>query len=303
VRQKGGADVTRSQAQAQGREIQPQVQAEVEDFPRLLERSKGEIAKVLPEGVSVDRVCRMALTAYKMNPGLRDCTPISILSSVMKAAELGLEPHGGLKQCWLIPFRNTEKKVKECTFQLGYQGALELARRSGQFRVIRAIMVHERDEFAFERDPRPRIFHRPALSDPGAAIGAYAYAILESGETEIEWLNVADLQKIRDTSRSADIWNVWYDEMCKKTVLKRFLKAMPQSVALATALDYDNVGLLPPGDAATPPARLSGTRSAALASRLKAIEAPTLPDVEDYEGEVEAPAEEPRRQREPGEEG
>lgn len=294
--------MTRNQAQVR----EHQQQAEVEDFPRLLERSKGEIAKVLPEGVSIDRVCRMALTAFKMNPALRDCSPVSILSAVMKAAELGLEPHGGLKQCWLIPFRDTKRNVKECTFQLGYQGALELARRSGQFRTIRAVMVYERDIFAYERDPRPKIYHKPELQDPGTAIGVYAFAILTCGEVEFDWMGAAELKKVRDMSRSGDIWSNWYVEMCKKTVLKRFLKSMPQSVALATALEYDNEADVRAG-VESQPVRLPGTRSAALASRLKAIEAapPAAagPDPADYGGEVEPAAEEPGRQRGPGEEG
>lgn len=295
--------MTRNQAQVR----EHQQQAEVEDFPRLLERSKGEIAKVLPEGVSIDRVCRMALTAFKMNPALRDCSPVSILSAVMKAAELGLEPHGGLKQCWLIPFRDTKRNVKECTFQLGYQGALELARRSGQFRTIRAVMVYERDIFAYERDPRPKIYHKPELQDPGTAIGVYAFAILTCGEVEFDWMGAAELKKVRDMSRSGDIWSNWYVEMCKKTVLKRFLKAMPQSVAMATALEYDSEAYAPASAEESSSAWLGVSRSAALTSRLKAIEAapPAAagPDAEDYGGEVLPPAQEPKRQREPGEEG
>ena len=59
----------------------------------------------------------------------------------MKACELNLVLGGAQKHAWLIPYG------QECTFQIGYQGILELARRSREFKSIEAVIVHEGDAF------------------------------------------------------------------------------------------------------------------------------------------------------------
>jgi recombination protein RecT len=269
------------------------------NFPALLEKSRPEIGKILPDGMDLDRVMRVALTAFRMNPDIQRCTPVSILSAVMKACELGLEPGGALKHAYLIPYRD------ECTFQLSYFGYLELARRSGEFRVIEARLVHANDVFEYGYTPDLEFNHRPNLITPGAEVGAYAYAKLVNGETLVEWMPRVELEKVEKLPKAGPVWKLWWGEMAKKTVLKRFLKKQRLSVTLAEALEREDAGAQG-GSPQTVARDPSLSRSAALAGRLNppAVAAPPEPEDEDQSlgtcDEAEAPA---PAGREPGEEG
>jgi recombination protein RecT len=204
-------------------------------FPELLERSRTQIRLLLPEHLDLDRVIRVALTAYRLSPEIRQCTPESILGAVMKACELGLEPGGALKQAWLVPFG------RECTFQLSYFGMLDLARRSGQFRVIEARLVRERDDFAVLYTPEPELRHVPHLGpEPGVESHAYAYGRLFNGALVLEVMTRAEIEHVRQSSTCGPVWKKHWGEMAKKTVIKRLLKRQPCSVELSEAVEHDN---------------------------------------------------------------
>jgi recombination protein RecT len=214
-------------------------------FPALLERSKVEIAKLIHEPEMVERFARVALTEFRKNADLANCTPQSIMASVMEAARLKLEIGGSLRQGYLVPYDRV------CQFQPSYIGLLELARRSGEFRDIDAILVGSNDEFRYERDSdqggplqvaRPRLLHRPNLWDPGETLGVYVYAILWNGEPKFHSMTKAEVEKARSKSRARNslMWTEFWGEGAKKTVLRRFLKTQKLSPELADALALDN---------------------------------------------------------------
>jgi phage RecT family recombinase len=79
-------------------------------------------------------MARLALTSLRTVRGLAECTPASIMACVMTASQLGLEP-GVLGSCYLIPRKG------EATFLIGYQGLLDLIRRSGKVTSIASRVV------------------------------------------------------------------------------------------------------------------------------------------------------------------
>jgi recombination protein RecT len=56
----------------------------------LLEKSKSKFQDVIPKHLSADRLVRVAIVACSRTPKLLLCTPVSVLNSVMQAAQLGL---------------------------------------------------------------------------------------------------------------------------------------------------------------------------------------------------------------------
>ena len=81
---------------------------------------------------------RVAVNCVAKTPALQKCSPTSLLRSVMFAAEVGLEPGGALGHMYLVPFGNDVTPI------IGYRGLLELARRTGQVREVRAVVVRGR---------------------------------------------------------------------------------------------------------------------------------------------------------------
>ena len=74
-------------------------------FNSLLERMKPQIQAALPKHVTVDRIARIALTAYNSNPKLRECDQTSLLAAIMISSQLGVEVNTPLGQAYIIPYK------------------------------------------------------------------------------------------------------------------------------------------------------------------------------------------------------
>jgi hypothetical protein len=84
--------------------------------------------------------------------------------------------------------------------------------------------------------------HEPDWSEnPGPAVAVYAVAKLKDGGTQSEVMTKAQIDAIRSRSRASGEgpWVSDYDEMARKTVVRRLCKYLPLSVELADALDED----------------------------------------------------------------
>lgn len=208
----------------------------------LLEQMKGEIARCLPKHLTPERMARIAMTELRKTPKLQECDPLSFIASIMQAAQLGLEP-GILGSCYLIPFWNSKLGKFECTFMPGYRGFLDLARRSGQIVSLVARSVYENDEFSYEFGLKENIIHKPAMDNKGQLIAVYAVAILKDGGHQFDVMSKEEVDTVRETSKSKDNgpWVTHYEEMAKKTVLRRLFKWLPCSVEMQKAVSLDEM--------------------------------------------------------------
>lgn len=191
---------------------------------------QGEIKKALPSVITPERFTRMVLSAISVTPKLASCTPKSFLGAMMNAAQLGLEPNTPLGQAYLIPYSN--HGTDEVQFQIGYKGLIDLAYRSGEVEVVQAQIVYENDEFECEYGLNPKLIHKPADSDRGEAIKVYAMFKTKSGGYGFEVMSMDDVRKhaqkySKAYSSSYSPWKTNFEEMAKKTVLKRALKYAP----------------------------------------------------------------------------
>ena len=191
---------------------------------------EGEIAKALPSVITPERFTRIVLSAISMNPKLGDCTPSSFLGAMMTSAQLGLEVNTPLGQAYVLPYSN--KGVLEAQFQLGYKGLIDLAYRSGEVEVIQAHIVYEKDDFECEFGLDPKLIHKPASSDRGEAVKVYAMFKTKSGGFGFDVMSMEEVRAhaakySKAYNSSFSPWKTNFEEMAKKTVLKRVLKYAP----------------------------------------------------------------------------
>lgn len=185
---------------------------------------EGEFAKALPSVITPERFTRMALTAITKTPKLAKCTPASFMGAMLEAAQLGLEPNTPLGQAYLIPYGD------KCQFQIGYKGLIDLAHRSEELQSIEAHEVYENDEFVFELGLEPKLIHKPAMNNRGDVAWYYAIYHLKNGGYGFEVMSREDIEKhARKYSKTYNNgpWQTEFDEMAKKTVLKKVLKYAP----------------------------------------------------------------------------
>lgn len=211
----------------------------------LFDKSKSSIAAVMPKHLTPDRLLKITLAAASRTPALLDCTPESILLSVMQAAQLGLEPNTPLGLSYLIPYDNTKTRRKEAQFIPGYRGLIKLAHQSGDIADLRSRVVYAGDEFRVEYGLTEKLEHIPLFgSEKRDLVAVYAVATLKGSSTpHFEVMTRADVDAIRSRSRSGNSgpWVSDFSEMARKTAIRRICKSLPLSVELSTALNAQAV--------------------------------------------------------------
>jgi recombination protein RecT len=215
---------------------------------------KAQMALALPKHVTADRLARIALTEVRKVPKLAQCDQTSFLGAIMQCAALGLEPGGALGHCYLIPFENRRQNRTEVQFIVGYRGMIDLARRSGQILSIEARAVYEKDHFEVELGLDSKIVHRPdwKASHRGALTFVYAVAKLKDGGVQFDVMSRAEIEAIRDKSQGYSMakkyardgvinspWASNFEEMAKKTVVRRLFKYLPVSIEIQRAVGMD----------------------------------------------------------------
>lgn len=192
----------------------------------VIQAGAKQFATALPKHINSDRFVRIAITTIRQNPKLAQCNQESLLGALMVSAQLGLEP-GVLGQCYLIPYG------RECQFQIGYKGMIELLRRSGQLKDIYAYSVYENDEFEMTYGLNRDLKHKPNLQDRGNFIGCYCVAVLKDDARAFEYMTKEEIEahgkKFSKTYGNGP-WKTDFEAMAHKTVVKKMLKWLPVSV-------------------------------------------------------------------------
>jgi recombination protein RecT len=192
-----------------------------------------EIAQNLPSTVSPDKFRNVVITAANMTPDLLGADRRSLLGACVKCAADGLVPDG--REAALVLMGN---KVQ---YMPMIAGVLKRARNSGEIASLVVQVVYERDAFTWSPcDPERPIQHTtpPLAEERGAPIGAYAIARLKDGSVMAEVMSKAEIEKVRGVSRAkgSGPWVQWWDQMARKTVLRRLSKYLPMDAAPMEAL-------------------------------------------------------------------
>jgi len=196
------------------------------------EKFGAEIATALPSIMTGDRFLRVALTTLQKVPKLQTCSQASLCQALLDCASLGLEPDN--RRAHLIPYGQNVQLIVD------YKGVVELILRNGDVRKIYAEIVHENDEFEFDRGEVTKHLIDYSRDDRGKAIAAYCIATLKSGETTATVMTVKEINAIRDKAKAGKSgpWVDHWGEMAKKTVFKRLAKWLPMTPEVKAAAEY-----------------------------------------------------------------
>lgn len=196
------------------------------------------IQSLVPKHVTPERLCRIGLNAVSRNPKLMECEPSTIVGAVVNCASLGLEPNL-LGQAYIVPFYNNQTKRFEAQMQIGYKGALDLIRRTGQVSTISAHEVYQGDEFEYAYGLEEKLVHVPCgETDESKITHFYACYKLKDGGTGFIVMTKEQIDKHRNKfskskNKSGEIFGPWRDHyiaMGLKTVILKLIKYMPISI-------------------------------------------------------------------------
>ena len=188
------------------------------------------VAKMLDTEKAQEYATRVALIARE-SPKLAYAiqkNPESFLTAFMASAERDLMPNTSKGLAYLIPYGD---KVQ---FQVGYQGLLLEARRTGEIKTIDGENVIKGDEFDWMLGTDRKIVHKPTSSADRTKYEnithVYATAKLTNGEHPFIVMTKDEIEKVRRSAKAASTdspWQTWPERQSIKTAYKRLAKVLP----------------------------------------------------------------------------
>lgn len=205
----------------------------VKQIESLLMQGKKQIMDALPKFINSERFVRVALTEVRNNPQIQKCDPISVCTSIMKAAQLGLDIGGTLSQAYLVPFYSKRTGQWLCQMIPGYRGLVLMVRRTGDVSNFFAQCVYKGDDFNVSLGTDPKIHHVPGENSTDEMTHVYAVCVFKDGTSQFDVMTRKKVEAHRDRySKSAegDAWKDAFEEMAKKTIVRRLIKMLPISI-------------------------------------------------------------------------
>ena len=210
-----------------------------------LKRMIPEFQRLNYSSEEADRFVRIVKNCVQNNPALMNASQKSLMSAIMSAAVLKLEPESFMGECHLVPYKGEVKLI------IGYQGYIKLAKNSPNVQNVYSYPVYQneidQERFTVEYGSSPKVTHKPILatSERGAFAGVYAICMYKDGSFSCEYMTKEDVDLVKkeavknkkDPNSMLLPWNSHYNEMARKTVIRKLAKYMPKEFRRLAAFD------------------------------------------------------------------
>lgn len=180
---------------------------------------------------------------YSGDTTLQQCDPEKVALEAVKAAALDLPLVKSLGYAYVVPYKNVP------TFTIGYKGLIQLAQRTGQYKIINADVVYEGELRGFDKLSGIPDISGERMSD--TVVGYFAYFKLLNGHEHVYYMSKPDMEKYAEKyspsySSKYSPWKTEFDKMAMKTVLRQLLsKWGPTSTEMQKVEKYDDKGATP----------------------------------------------------------
>ena len=184
----------------------------------------------------VKRVCAYMANAALKTPLLYNASKDSVIKAMLDCCAYGIEPNG--RDAYVLPYKG--RNGVQAQLIISYQGYITLAMKSERIASIRSEIVCENDQFKWHNG---HIDHTIDWLKPrGEMVAVYAVALWKDGHEDSAVLTKAECDATRARSRAKDSgpWVTDYNEMCRKTSVRRLAKYLPLSPAAVAAIDADD---------------------------------------------------------------
>jgi recombination protein RecT len=148
------------------------------------------------------------------------------------------------RQAYFLPYG------KEITSVLDYKTLMALIKKHTNVKSIDAQLVYENETFHVEQGKVVEHRQNPFASkdEKGALVGAYSIFTLDDGSKDYYFASLEEINKVKECSESANSkyskfspWNNWYEEMVKKTVIRKGMKFYPMILDNEQRIALDSV--------------------------------------------------------------
>jgi recombination protein RecT len=185
---------------------------------------------------------------YNSDTYLQNCEPKQVVMECLKAATLKLPINKNLGFAYVVPYKSNGKHVPQ--FQIGYKGYIQLAMRTGQYRIINADKVYE-GEFR-TKNKLTGEFDLGGTAKSETVVGYFAHIEMLNGFAKTLYMTKEQVTShakkySKSFSKESSPWQAEFDAMALKTVLRNLLShygylSVEMMGAMNADIDSDQVG-------------------------------------------------------------
>lgn len=219
-----------------------------QQFRVELDKMGEQFAAALPSHIKPEKFQRVVMTAVLSDPEILKADRKTLMESAIRAAQDGLLPD---KREGAFVVFNTKVKtdgkdvwIKAVQWMPMVAGIIKRIHQSGDIKMLTARVVYGGDHFrTWIDDAGEHVEYEPAEDqDEGIVRRVFAMATTTEGGVYVEPLSAKDVEKIRNVSKQKDRgpWSDWWEEMAKKSAIRRLAKRLPLSVDLHDLIQRDN---------------------------------------------------------------
>ncbi|HGH4619149.1 TPA: recombinase RecT [Enterobacter cloacae] len=164
--------------------------------------------------------------------------PTSAQNAIINVAAIGITLNPASKLAYLVP-----RDGMVC-LDISYMGLLHIAMESGVISWGQAKLVHANDTYESNGLDKAPAHKYNAFGDRGEIVGVYCTVKTPAGDYLTEEMSLAEIEAVRKTSKAAfsdkGPWVNHWNEMARKTVVKRASKYWPKASRLDSAIHVLN---------------------------------------------------------------
>lgn len=193
------------------------------------------------ESINWEKEKQFAIQALQSNDYLAKIATsnqASIQNAIINVATIGISLNPANKHAYLVP-----RDGKVC-LDISYMGLLHLAMSTGAILWGQSKLVHEKDNYVNNGlDKAPTHSYSP-FGERGNVVGAYCTVKTSNGDYLTDEMPISEIEKIMLGSKSYNSkhspWKTHWNEMARKTVVKRASKYWPTVDRLDNAIHHLN---------------------------------------------------------------
>lgn len=174
--------------------------------------------------------------------------PVSVQNALRNASAIGISLNPASKHAYLVP-RDSGSGMAIC-LDISYMGLMHLAQSTGSIEWGQAKLVYEADLYENQGIDKAPQHKYSSFSNRGNLVGAYCTVKTSTGAYLTEEMSIEQIHDVRARSQAftggkkgkppSGPWVTDYEEMCRKTVVKRAAKYWPKVDRLNEAVNYLN---------------------------------------------------------------
>lgn len=181
---------------------------------------------------------QFAIQAFQKNDYLAKvamANPSSAQNAIINVAAIGITLNPAAKLAYLVP------RDGGVHLDISYMGLLHLAQVSGAIQWGQCKLVCANDTYESNGLDSAPTHKYNAFEDRGEVVGGYCTVKTAKGDYLTEEMSLAEIKQVEASSKAKNgPWQKWWDEMARKTIVKRASKYWPRVERLDMAVHHLN---------------------------------------------------------------